>query len=55
MRIVINFFDLVILGIFVILAVIFLILFLVDLVIDFFSKRQAKKIDDAFKDEEAKT
>lgn len=52
MRIVVNFFDLVTLGIFAILAVVCLILFLVALVIDFFSKRQAKKINNAYKDEE---
>ena len=55
MRIVVNFFDLVTLGIFAILAVVCLILFLVALVIDFIGKRKAKKIDDAYKDEEAET
>lgn len=55
MRIVVNFFDLVTFGIFAILAVVCLILFLVALVIDFFSKRQAKKIDNAYKDEEDET
>ena len=55
MRIVVNFFDLVTLGIFAILAVVCLIMFLVVLVIDFFSKRQAKKIDNEYKDEEAET
>ena len=51
MRIVVNFFDLVTLGIFAILAVVCLIMFLVALVINFFRKRQAKKIDNAYKDE----
>lgn len=52
MRIVVNFFDLVTLGIFAILAVVCLIMFFVALVINFFSKRQAKRIDNAYKDEE---
>ena len=53
MKIVVNLFDIIGFGILVILAVVCLILFLVALVIDFIGKRKAKKIDDAFKDEEA--
>ena len=55
MKIVVNLFDIIGFGVLAILAVVCLILFLVALVIDFFSKRQAKKIDDAYKDEEAET
>lgn len=52
MRIVVNLYDIIGFGVLAILAVVCLILFLVARVIDFIDKRKAKKIDDAFKDEE---
>lgn len=55
MKIVVNLFDIIGFGVLAILAIVCLILFLVALVIDFIGKRQAKKIDDAYKDEEAET